>query len=150
VVSKQSKTTLREITAKTVREICAITVREDQNQFVAPNAISIAQAYFDKNAWFRGIYADDTPVGFVMLEDQPEVPEYFLWRFMIAAPYQAMGFGCEAIRLLVEHVRTRPNATELLTSCVPGEGSPQGFYERQGFVWSGEVDEGEHVLKLTL
>ena len=40
---------------------------EHQKQFVAPNAVSIAQAYFSKEAWFRAIYADDTAIGFVML-----------------------------------------------------------------------------------
>ena len=68
----QSQVTLKEITADTVRTICNLSVREDQKKFVAPNAVSIAQAYFSEYAWFRAIYADETPIGFVMLEEQPE------------------------------------------------------------------------------
>lgn len=148
--SPQSKVTLREITADTVRTICNLSVREDQKQFVASNAVSIAQAYFSEYAWFRAIYADDTPVGFVMLEDQPEKPEYFLWRFMIDARYQGMGFGRRALEMLIEHVRTRPNATELLTSFHEGDGSPQGFYEKLGFRLTGDWEEGEALMRLPL
>jgi len=53
---------LREVTAETVRSICNINVTEHQNNFVAPTAVSLAQAYFEPKAWFRAIYADETPV----------------------------------------------------------------------------------------
>jgi diamine N-acetyltransferase len=147
---RESKVTLREITEDTVRQICILTVRQDQAGFVAPNAVSIAQAHFDEKAWFRGIYADDTPVGFVMLQDDTEKPEYFLWRFMIDSRYQGMDFGRRAIDLLLEYVRTRPGATELLTSIVEAEGGPQEFYEKLGFKLTGEYDEGEALMRLPL
>jgi diamine N-acetyltransferase len=150
VITQDSQVTLREITADTVRAICKLAVREDQQKFVAPNAVSIAQAHFADTAWFRAIYAGDTPVGFAMLDDQPDKPEYFLWRFMIDARYQGMSFGRRALELLVAHVRTRPNATELLTSVQPGEGGPLPFYEKLGFELTGEIDDGEAVLRLKL
>ena len=112
--------------------------------------MSIAQAYFNKHAWFRAVYADEEPVGFIMLYDDPEKPEYFLWRMMTDTRYQGMGFGWRAMKLLIEHVRTRPNATELMTSCVQGDGSPQGFYEKLGFKLTGEKEDQEVVLKLIL
>ena len=149
-LSPDSDVTLREVTADTVRTICRLDVHEDQRQFVAPNAVSIAQAYFSEHAWFRAIYAGDTPVGFLMLEDRPEKPEYYLWRFMIDARYQGMGFGRKALELLIEHVRTRPGATELLTSVHQAEGGPQGFYESMGFTLTGEYEEGEAVMRLHL
>jgi diamine N-acetyltransferase len=142
--------TLREVNADTVRTICDLAVTEYQRQFVAPNAVSIAQAYFSEYAWFRGIYADETPVGFVMLYDNTEKPEYFLWRFMIDARYQGMGFGRRALELLIDHVRTRPNATELFTSVHQAEGGPQGFYEGMGFRLTGDREDGEAILKLQL
>jgi len=148
--TRDSKVTLREVTAETVRTICSLKVSEKQNQFVAPNAISISQAHFAKEAWFRAIYADDTPVGFIMLHDDPEKPEYFLWRYMIAHEFQGRGFGAQAIRLVIEHVRTRPNAKRFLTSVVPGEGSPQGFYEGQGFKLTGDEEDGELVMAMEL
>ncbi len=148
--SKSSKVTLREINAETVRTICNLSVADNQKHFVAPNAISIAEAYFSEVAWFRAVYAGDDPVGFVMLYDDPVKPEYYLWRFMIDQRYQGMGFGYQAMTLLIEHVRTRPNATELLTSVVEGEGSPQGFYEKLGFKLTGEYEDDEAVMRLEL
>lgn len=149
-VTPDSPVTLREVTADTVRTICKLSVREDQTKFVADNAFSIAEAHFSNHAWFRAIYAGETPVGFVMLADQPEKPEYYLWRFMLDARYQRMGFGRAAIEHLVRYVRTRPGAGHLLTSIVPGEGSPQGFYESLGFRLTGEFEEGEAVMRLDL
>lgn len=72
IPSKDARVALRKITARTVRTICNLTVSDEQKNFVAPNAVSIAQAYFSKAAWFRAIYADETPVGFVMLAENPK------------------------------------------------------------------------------
>ncbi len=148
--TSQSRVTLREVTRDTVDTICDLAVSESQRQFVAPNSVSIAQAYFAKYAWFRAIYADETPVGFLMISDKPDEPEYFLWRFMLDQRYQRMGFGSRAIDLLVEHVRTRPGATELLTSVVQAEGTPQPFYERLGFSFTGTYEHDEAVLRRPL
>lgn len=48
---------LHEITADTVRAVCALEVSPEQRGFVAPNAVSIAEAHFEPRAWFRAIYA---------------------------------------------------------------------------------------------
>jgi diamine N-acetyltransferase len=150
-VTRSAIVTLREVTADTVVTICRLKVAPEQENFVAPNAISIAQAYFYPDlAWFRAIYADETPVGFLMLEDNVVEHEYFLWRFMIDARYQGYGFGRRAIELLIEHVKTRPGATSLLTSCVPGDGSPCPFYQRMGFAYTGDEEDGELVMKIGL
>jgi diamine N-acetyltransferase len=147
-----AEVSLREITGETVREICNLsnTLTPPRKYMVAPNAVSIAQAHFSPNAWFRAIYADDTPVGFLMLYDDPQEKEYFLWRLMIAGPHHGKGFGRRAIDLLVDHVRTRPGATVLETSCGQGPGSPEGFYRKLGFVRNGKMLGEEVGLNLTL
>ena len=144
--------TLREITDDTVVTICRLsdTLTEPQKSMVAPNALSLAQALFSKKAWYRAIYAGKATVGFVMLLDDDEQPNYFLWRFMIAEPCQGRGYGAQAIQRLEEYVRTRPDAKELGVSCVPGPVGPEQFYVKQGFVSTGEVHDGELVLKKSL
>jgi diamine N-acetyltransferase len=143
--------TFREVTKETLREILLLKVAPAQEHFVAPNEISIAEAHFSPDvAWFRAIYSGETPVGFVMLEDDESKPRYYLWRFMIDARYQRTGIGRRALELLFEHVRARPGADTLWTSVVPGEGSPGPFYERLGFVYTGEYDEGELVMRREL
>ena len=143
---------LREITFETVMAICGLsdTLTEPKKNFVAPNSVSIAQAHFSDRAWFRAISADEVPVGFAMLEDDHESCEYFLWRYMIAEPYHGMGFGRRGLDLLVDYVRTRPGAKELLVSCGQGEGSPEGFYVKCGFRHNGKKYGEEIGLTLSL
>jgi diamine N-acetyltransferase len=146
-----SDVTLREITSETLRDVLRLSVAPAQEHLVAPNAVSVAEAYFHRDvAWFRAIYAGETPVGFLMIEDKPEEASYYLWRFMIDQRYQGLGFGARALELLVDHVRTRPGAIELLLSCVPGDGSPGPFYEAHGFAFTGDVHEGELVMRRPL
>ncbi|MCB0198097.1 MAG: GNAT family N-acetyltransferase, partial [Anaerolineae bacterium] len=113
-----AQVTLQEITEETLRPILRLEVADNQKHFVATNAVSIAQAHFSKNAWFRAIYADDTPVGFVMLHIDEEKPEYFVWRFMIDKNQQGKGYGYQALTKVIEHVRSLPSAKELLLSYV--------------------------------
>jgi diamine N-acetyltransferase len=141
---------LREITFATVRAICRLEVAPAQKGFVAPNAVSIAEAHFAPTAWFRAIYADDVPVGFLMLDLDTDKAEYHLWRLMVAAGFQGRGYGRRALELAIAHVRRQPAATALLTSWVPGDGTPEPFYLGLGFVQTGEIDEGEVVGRLTL
>lgn len=142
--------TLREITADTLRAVIDLKVSDAQKDFVAENSISIAQAHFASEAWFRAIYADDEPVGFVMLSDKPDVPEYYLWRLMIDQRHQRKGYGRRAMQLIIEHVRARPSATEFWTSVIQEEGGPQPFYESLGFVATGEYDGQEALMRLIL
>jgi hypothetical protein len=52
--------------------------------------------------------------------------------------------------LIVDHVRTRPDARALLVSHVVGPRSPVTFYQQYGFRLTGEAHEGEPILELDL
>lgn len=142
--------TLREINQENLDAILRLKVASEQEQFVASNATSIAQAHFQDKAWFRAIYAGETPVGFVMLYMDTEKPEYFLWRYMIDGRLQGKGYGREALRQVIEFVRGQPNARELKLSYVPAEGSPGPFYRKLGFVDTDEWMDDERVMRLDL
>lgn len=142
--------TLREVTAETVPAICKLQVRPEQQAFVASNAFSIAQAHFDPKAWFRAIYAGEEPVGFVMLSLDEKTPEYCIWRFMIDARHQGRGYRRAALELAIDAIRGRPGATEVLLSYVPAPGSPEAFYRQAGFQPTGQILEGEVVMKRLL
>jgi diamine N-acetyltransferase len=147
---KGSVVTLRPVTAENVYDILRLAVTKEQEQFVADNARSLAEAAYNPFAWPRAIYAGDTPVGFVMLYDDPHTPEYFLWRLMIDHRFQRLGFAREALEQVVDYVAGRPNATVLGVSYVPGAGSPQPFYAAIGFVDTGEVIDDEQVMRLDI
>ena len=67
IPAKTPAVTLRTITAQTVRTIINLQVSPQQRHLVAPNAVSLAEALFHPEAWYRAVYADEDPVGFVML-----------------------------------------------------------------------------------
>lgn len=145
--TRESPVTLRELSAETVVAVCDLNVKPEQDNFVAPNSFSIAQAYYSKTAWFRGVYAGETPVGFAMMAlEDGKVP--YLWRFMIDAKYQHLGFGSQALQRLIEHAKAQPGAKAMELSAVPAEGGPRPFYEKHGFEFTGKVEHGEEVFRL--
>jgi len=148
--------TLREITSETVVRVIRLSVAEDQKGFVAPNAVSLAQALFAPEAWYRAIYAGEEVAGFVMLEDEslrsppPPAPQVGVWRFMIDARLQRRGIGRAALQLVIDHVRAKGLLTSLQLSYVPGPGCPEPFYLGLGFRHTGRLDGDEVVLELPL
>ena len=145
-----AEVSLREVTSENLSAILNLSVSESQQGLVASNAKSIAEAHYSDDAWFRAIYADEAPVGFVMLSDVPDKAEYYLWRMMVDADHQGKGYGRRAVEILVEHVRMRPGATELFTSHVRKEGNAGKFYRKLNFAYTGEEHEGELIMKLEL
>ncbi len=151
-----AEVTLREITGDTVVAIIKLEVADDQRDFVAPNAVSLAQALFSEEAWYRAIYLGEEPVGFVMLHDeslsspQAEAPGIGVWRFMIDRRHQGRGVGRAALAKVIEHVRSKGLFSTLELSYVPGPGCAEPFYRAFGFEPTGEMDDDEVVLELAL
>tara|TARA_X000000368_G_scaffold159202_1_gene125421 strand:+ start:12 stop:467 length:456 start_codon:yes stop_codon:yes gene_type:complete len=147
----------REITEKNLKSIIDLNVKEDQKDQVAPNSVSIAQGHYSKSAWFKGIFNDDLPVGFVMLDLIEEEDKCFLWRFMIDCKYQGKGFGKIALTQVIDYVRSLNLYTDIKTSYVPAENGAGGFYKNFGFIESEEItkefgieDSDEIGMKYTL
>jgi diamine N-acetyltransferase len=148
---------LVEITGENREAVCALRVRPGQNKFVAGVGRSLEQAATTPEAepWYRAVYAGDEPVGFVMLSwnvppGRPGIlGPYFLWRLLVDGRFQGLGYGTAILDAVVELVRA-DGATELLTSHHPGEGGPLPFYRKYGFELTGEVEDGEPVLRLDL
>ncbi|HAH08518.1 MAG TPA: GNAT family N-acetyltransferase [Alphaproteobacteria bacterium] len=138
-----TRLTLAPITYEMLRAVAKTKVKPSQEGFVAPNALSIAEAYFVKEHWFRAIMADKAPVGFVMIHTQIEEDCVYLWRFMIDAPAQGEGYGREALRLILREIQTWPGVHGLRLSFVRGEGGPEAFYLRNNFRLTGREIDGE-------
>jgi diamine N-acetyltransferase len=153
-----SRVSLREITDQNREEVIALRIAASQEGYVSSVADSLEEARDtpEGNPWYRAIYADDQPVGFVMLSwnvipDPPRIiGPWFLWKLLIDERYQGRGYGRQAVRLVADIAHDQ-GASELLTSYAAGEMSPESFYRQIGFVPTGEEDEkGEKVLVLPL
>jgi diamine N-acetyltransferase len=148
---------LVEVTDANRDAVIAVRVAPAQERFVASVEASFrhAREQPEGNPWYRAVYDGDEPVGFVMLSWNVTpgpglLGPYYLWRLLIGSGYQGRGYGTAILDEVVELIRA-DGARELLTSCVPGEGTPEPFYRRYGFVPTGEIDEdGETVLRLDL
>jgi diamine N-acetyltransferase len=140
---------LHPVTRENFRQVIELAVSPEQREYVADNVRSLAEAYLEPKAWPRAIYADDEPVGFLMVHANDEKQEYFLWRLMIAAGQQGNGYGRSALELLADELRAR-GATELTSSYEPGDHGPRGFYLGLGFEETGKIYEGEVVIRLRL
>ena len=134
----------------------SLAVAEGQQRFVAGNAVSLAQALFAPEAWYRAVYVSEEIAGFIMLSDEslravpPENPQVSVWRFMIDAKFQGRGIGRAAMQRVIEHVRAKRLFAALDLSYVPGPGCPEPFYAELGFRPTGAVDDGEIVMSLPL
>ncbi len=147
--------TLREITDHDRVAVEALAVTPEQRDYVAGVAESLVEAaeHPDAEPWFRAVYADDEPVGFVMISDGITVDDpdylgpYYLWRLLVDERFQGRGYGTRALDLVLTHLRTRPDARVLLTSHVVGPRSPRSFYLQYGFRPTDRVHNGEPVLE---
>jgi len=147
---------LRPITESNREAVEALEVSPAQQQFVSNVADSLLEAAAepDGRALHWAVYADETPVGFVMISDEVGSPDYiphYLWKLFIDKRYQQQGFGTATLDLIVEYFRGRPGVEVLWTSAGEGDGSPITFYERYGFEQTGEiVFDNEVLLRLEL
>ena len=156
---------LRKITFDNIDEIIALTVGEGQQNFVAPNVESLAEAYVAVSGGFTaqpfGRYEEDRPVGFVMfgydsLDDPDEPPvaagNYCLWRFMIDQSRQGKGLGKRALEACLAYARTLPcgPAEYVWLSYEPENAAARGLYHKFGFRENGQMCGEEIVAVLKL
>ena len=158
---------LEKIDARTYWDIWDLEVEESQEEFVAANNDSVAQAYLaiisgEAYAYPFAIYDDETPVGFLMIgyneaaieDEAPAIlkDNYTLWRLMIDKKFQGKGFGREAVRLALEFIKTWPQgqAEYCALSYEPENTVAKALYESFGFVENGEMDGDEIVAVLKL
>lgn len=154
---------LRDIVSEADRD-AVLTLRRGpgQERFLGSMESHFEDAIEDARACPRmwSVHDGEALVGFVMISDgipaetlaadDDIIGPYYLWRLLVDERYQGRGYGAATIDAVVAYLRTRPGADVLWTSCQRGEGGPQPFYERYGFVDTGEIKWGETVLRLDL
>ncbi len=150
---KEAVVTLREITPENIKAVLGLGVAPEQKSvYPRSNGYSIAEGHYpddDDPVWMRVIYANETPVGFLMTSEAPDRGEYFVWRLMVDAEHQGKGYGSRAVKLLIERIKATGNARRLLTSHLKGQGDAGGFYQKLGFVYTGEVIGGiDYVMEI--
>ncbi|PAE15995.1 hypothetical protein CHH91_10155 [Virgibacillus sp. 7505] len=137
---------LRAIDADNWHACVKLTVSEEQKQNVAENAVSLAQAAYEKQWYPHGIYADDMLVGFLMFGTDQETKRVELCRFMLDKQYQGKGYGTAALVTLFDLIKIRYGPISFYTSIVPDNLAAKKIYENAGFRMTGEILWEELVM----
>ena len=133
-------------------EIIALEIHEHQKDFVDSNERCLVKAYIDwrqhgVKSFEYGIYNDETPVGFVMIEHRSaersvlgdNEPNYIVWEFMIDKNHQGKGLGRSAMTVIVEHLKANPegDAKSVVVPCGLSNAVAAKLYASLGFEDTG-------------
>ena len=125
--------------------------RPADEHYVASNALSLAQAwlYRDKGDVFPfAIYDGDEPVGFMMLDEDVEERSLLIWRVMFPPEHQCKGYGTQALGQVIELARASGKYDSLHIDYAQGNAIAEHVYTKLGFRPTGEIVDGEVVMKL--
>lgn len=135
---------LRAITLDNVRAVCALEVDDGQTRFVAPNAVSLAEAYVCRDYRPLALYVEDAPVGFVMHTTQDG--ELWIFRFMIDRRRQGQGLGRAGMEAALRHLAESTPFDRVFLSYVPDNAAAERLYRSLGFATTGVMQDGEAVM----
>ena len=127
--------------------------RPDGEHFVASNAYSLAQAWLYRDAgdvYPFAIYNDDTPVGFMMLDEDVDERCLIIWRIMFPVEHQCKGYGTAAIREIIRLAKESGKYDFLLIDYAPDNKIAEHVYTKLGFKPTGKFEHGEYELRLDL
>lgn len=146
--SNTPQISLREITLDNWRTCVRLRVAPDQQELIASNAVSLAQAKYQTEMVPLGIYAGQTMVGFVMYGLDRDDGTYWIYRVMIDQQHQRKGYARAGMRALVAHMRQLPGCGDITISYLVGNAAAEALYLSLGFERTGEIIEGEVVARL--
>ena len=134
-------------------DVLNLDVKEYQKQFIATNAISLAEAYvYTKNGDFvapLAVYDNDAIIGFVMLAYDKKIGisngNYLLFRFMIDKHFQDQGYFKPIMDKVLDYVRTAPAGLSNNFGCLMNQKwtckilLPQLWIKETGEIFENEV-----------
>lgn len=124
--------------------------RPDGEHYVASNAISLAECWLYRNnndVYPFAIYDDDLLVGFMLLDEDLEERSLAIWRISIPEEYTNKGYGTKAIQMIIDLAKESGKYDYLVLDYVKGNDRAKHVYEKLGFAPTGEISNGEIVMK---
>jgi ribosomal protein S18 acetylase RimI-like enzyme len=134
---------LIDITENNYLTICALNVTEEQKGFLASPTGILARAYAkrNRNARALAITNNETIVGVLMFMELFEEPAcYTIEQFLIDFRYQNMGFGSQALQLVID-ILAKEGKYESIEVCVKMENMRAiSMFKKAGFIDTGYID----------
>ena len=117
---------------------------------VASNALSIVQSVYENGWVVKAIEHEGELIGFTMFGWCEEEGFYELCRFMIDIRYQNRGYGTQAIRMILDEMKSRFGCKEIFLSTGPGNVRAKHVYEKVGFRSEHRMLDDEELYKIVL
>ncbi|MDR4886735.1 GNAT family N-acetyltransferase [Fredinandcohnia sp. QZ13] len=141
---------LQKVTRDNWEECINLQVSNSQKGYIASNLYSIAEVQFLPNFEAFAIYANDDMVGFTMFGLDEDDNNYWVYRIMIDEKYQGNGYGTKALSLVVENIKAKPDAKEIIIGYNQENIEAERTYLRVGFQPNGVAPWGEKLVRLKL
>ena len=119
-------------------------------EFVASNALSIVQSVYEDGWTIKAIEHDGELIGFTMYGWNEAEAFYELCRIMINRAYQNKGYGTQAIRMVLDEMKTRFGCKEVYLSTDPENVRGKHVYEKVGFRSEHRMLDDEELYKIVL
>lgn len=145
--------TLKKIDESNFIDCFNLKLAAGQEQYVSNPIHSLAQAYVYYNQCVPfGIYAADKMVGYVMVLYDYDEEVYNIWHMMIDCAFQRNGYGKSALLEVLKYIASKPfgNSKTVLMTCNPQNEVAYRLYRQIGFTETGNSDEDEVELGITL
>ncbi|HBI91969.1 MAG TPA: spermidine acetyltransferase [Terrisporobacter glycolicus] len=108
-------------------------VGDHQKDYVASNAISLVQAFYEEELYPIGIFNDEEMVGFILYDYDKELEGWSFSRFMIDINHQNKGYGSKALEKFLEFFHNKYEEENLYTSVEIDNKVAMKLYEKYGF-----------------
>jgi histidinol dehydrogenase len=145
---------VRPVDRNNAEAVMKLQVAAGQRAFVSPVDRSLAQVAYEPRGRAMAMFDGDTAVGMMLLydvrqDDEEPANQLYVWRLLVDARFQKRGYGRLAMAWVVDEAR-REGYAEVGLSHVDKPGHAGAFYQKLGFAYTGEVDEGERKMLLKL
>lgn len=141
---------LEKLSYENVFSCVRMKVKKEQENFVAKNAVSIAEAYVNPKFAHPFVITDKgLPVGFIMFAHSKGSAHANIWRFMIDRLFQGRGYSRPALQAGLSWLKKR-GVKSVNLSEVPGNTVAVHVYKSLGFKTTGEKWGDEIVMACNL
>ncbi|MCK5158230.1 MAG: GNAT family N-acetyltransferase [Candidatus Heimdallarchaeota archaeon] len=141
---------LKEITIENFIDAMKLEVKEDQTNFVASNAASIAQSKFHTFLECYGIYDEEKMVGFSAFGKNPEDGTIWIVRHMVDKNLQGKGYGKSGLKSVIKFLKNKYSCSEIYLDVVEENKVATNLYVKTGFKATGNKNGNSPIYKLDL
>ena len=145
---------VRPVDAGNLEAVLKLQVAAGQRPFVAPVDRSLAQVAYEPAGRAVAMFDGEVAVGMMLLYDarldkEKAADQLHVWRLMVDARHQKRGYGRLAMDWVVQEAKAW-GVQQVGLSHLDLPGHAGAFYQKLGFTYTGEIDDGEHKMVLKL